>query len=236
MNREFKNPLPGATVKLFNRCTGELQETKADQNGKYKFWLGAECAFAVVGTKENFRDNAVSFTTVGKGCAAGTINIDIPLDIDTKLATLLNLSTPMREGMVIELENIYYDFDKYYIRKDAEEDLEAVYQLMVNNPEMKGEIGAHTDSRASHKYNDKLSENRAKAAVEWLVKRGVSRDRLTYKGYGETKLKNQCADGVDCTPTEHQRNRRVEFKVTYLGNTLESKERPEYQSETTNKP
>ena len=129
------------------------------------------------------------------------------------------------DGMVIELYNIYFDLDKYYIRADATSDLNILLGLLTKYPNMKGTLAAHTDSRASHKYNVILSRNRAKSSVKYLTERGINKNRLKWKGYGETKLKNRCADGVECSEEEHQRNRRIEFQVTYFDGVINSKER-----------
>jgi len=94
---------------------------------------------------------------------------------------------------------------------------------------MKGELASHTDSRGTFKYNEVLSDNRAKSAMEYLIKRGIDSNRLTYKGYGEYQLKNECADGVECNEVQHQRNRRTEFRITYLDETIISKEKEEWK-------
>ena len=81
---------------------------------------------------------------------------------------------------------------------------------------MKLDIRSHTDSRASFKYNEVLSNNRAKSTIAWLVKNGIESDRFTGKGYGEKQLVNHCSDDVKCTEEEHQMNRRSEFIITDL--------------------
>jgi outer membrane protein OmpA-like peptidoglycan-associated protein len=81
---------------------------------------------------------------------------------------------------------------------------------------MKIDIRSHTDSRQTHRYNEVLSERRAKSTRDWLIKNGISPERLTAKGYGETQLVNKCADGVECTEAEHQLNRRSQFIITAL--------------------
>ena len=84
--------------------------------------------------------------------------------------------------------------------------------ILKDNPTLKIELGSHTDARASDAYNQKLSQNRAKSAVEYIVSKGIDADRLTYKGYGETQLIVKNAK----TEEEHQRNRRTEFKILEL--------------------
>jgi outer membrane protein OmpA-like peptidoglycan-associated protein len=84
---------------------------------------------------------------------------------------------------------------------------------MQDNPDVKVEVGSHTDCRSSSVYNQKLSQNRANASVDYVVSQGISRDRITGKGYGESKLLNECADGVKCSEEQHAINRRTEMKV-----------------------
>lgn len=116
-------------------------------------------------------------------------------------------------NQVFKIENIYYDLNKWDIREDAKLALDKLVRILKENP-ITVEIGSHTDSRASSAYNNSLSQKRAEAAVNYLIQQGIDPGRLSYKGYGETKLINKCADGVPCTETEHQANRRTEFKVT----------------------
>jgi outer membrane protein OmpA-like peptidoglycan-associated protein len=108
---------------------------------------------------------------------------------------------------------ILYNFDKYDIRPDAVVILNKIVKVMNDNPSLKIELGSHTDSRGNDAYNKKLSDNRAKSARDYIAKRISDPKRILYKGYGETKLKNKCDDGVKCTPAEHQENRRTEFII-----------------------
>jgi outer membrane protein OmpA-like peptidoglycan-associated protein len=84
---------------------------------------------------------------------------------------------------------------------------------MKQFPNMRVDVRSHTDSRSSAKHNAILSEQRAKATMNWLVKKGIERARLTSKGFGESRLINNCSDGVECTEAQHQVNRRSEFIV-----------------------
>ena len=116
----------------------------------------------------------------------------------------------------IVIENIYYDYDKWFIREDAKPELDKLVKIMEDNPRIIVELSSHTDSRASGRYNIVLSDKRAHAAVEYILTKGISQDRISAKGYGETKLLNDCKDNVECTEEQHQINRRTEFKVTKL--------------------
>ncbi len=111
------------------------------------------------------------------------------------------------------IEIIYFDFDKSNIRHDAAIDLAKVVEVMKEYPNMKIEIQSHTDSRGSDSYNLALSDRRAKSTLEWMVKEGISRDRLTAKGYGETQLVNGCSNDVPCSEEDHQLNRRSAFII-----------------------
>ena len=119
-------------------------------------------------------------------------------------------------GKAIEVENIYYDLNKADIRADAAVELDKLVKLLVENPNISIELSSHTDSRGSDVYNLNLSQRRAESAVAYIIDQGISADRITAKGYGETKLNNDCANGVPCSDEDHQANRRTEFAVTEI--------------------
>ncbi len=115
---------------------------------------------------------------------------------------------------ILNLKSIYFDLDKSFIRQDAAIELDKVIEIMKTHPNIKIDIRSHTDSRASFKYNIKLSERRAESTLNYIVKKGdISRSRLISSGYGETQLLNKCADGVTCSEAAHQLNRRSEFII-----------------------
>ncbi len=111
------------------------------------------------------------------------------------------------------IKHIYYDFDKSYIRDDAQGPLDTLVMMLKDNPTYIVEIGSHTDARGSNRYNNRLSEKRAKAVVNYLANYGISRDQLRYEGYGEKQPTNDCVDEVPCAEDQHQRNRRTEFRI-----------------------
>ena len=116
------------------------------------------------------------------------------------------------------LENIYYDFDEWEIRDDAKSSLDSLVRLMQIYP-VSIELGSHTDCRGTEGYNRELSQKRAESAIAYIISKGIETDRITAKGYGETKLINNCACrmGVICTESEHQENRRTEFRIIDQG-------------------
>ena len=117
---------------------------------------------------------------------------------------------------VFDIKEIYFDLNKSDIRPDAAVELAKIVEVMKEYPKMKIDIRSHTDSRASDAYNLALSDRRAKSTLEWIVKQGIERKRLTAKGYGETRLVNGCSNGVPCTEEEHQANRRSEFIIVSM--------------------
>jgi outer membrane protein OmpA-like peptidoglycan-associated protein len=111
------------------------------------------------------------------------------------------------------VEPILFDNNKYELLEPAIETLSKILLALQNNPAIKVEISAHTDSKGNDGDNLKLSEMRAKSVVDYLVKNGITANRLTSKGFGETKIINRCKNSVDCGELEHALNRRVEFKI-----------------------
>lgn len=118
-------------------------------------------------------------------------------------------------GKRFEFKNLYYDFNKWDIRPDAAKNLDKLATFLKDNPGLKFELGSHTDARGSDPYNLTLSDKRAKSAVDYMVANcGVDYESITSKGYGETQLINKCDDGVACSESDHQLNRRTEIKIT----------------------
>lgn len=114
---------------------------------------------------------------------------------------------------LIGIKMVYFDLDKWNIRQDAAYELEKIASILDENPTLKIDVRAHTDSRQTAAYNAKLSERRAQSIIAWLVQRGIAANRLSGRGYGESQLTNRCSDGVSCSDDEHQANRRSEFVV-----------------------
>ncbi len=225
INKKYKNGLANAEVTLVNKCTGDYLSVLTDIDGNFTFPLDKNpCDYDIVGKKEKFEENALIISTIDTSFQ-DCYKVLIPLTfIETNIPDKISSSFTLTEGMILELQHVYFDLDKYKIRPDGFSELVELYNLLRKYPEMVGELSGHTDRRNTHKYNETLSLNRAKAAKTFLVNLGIKSERILVAGYGETQLKNHCADGVNCSDEEHQRNRRVEFKVLYLGKTLESDE------------
>lgn len=121
-----------------------------------------------------------------------------------------------REGDIekIAVNPIYFDLDKYDITPQAAAEMDKVVVVMAGFKDMVIMIESHTDSRATHAYNRTLSANRAKATYNYIISKGINPGRIvSAKGYGETRLLNNCSDGVECSETEHAINRRSDFII-----------------------
>ena len=118
----------------------------------------------------------------------------------------------MSDENFVKLDLILYDFDKYFLRQASEKELDKLVQYMKERPELIVELSSHTDCRGTNSYNEVLSQNRAQSCVNYIIKKGISKDRIIAKGYGENQLTNKCSDGVNCTEEAHQANRRTELR------------------------
>lgn len=119
-------------------------------------------------------------------------------------------------GKLLNVKPIYFDLGKSEIRPDAGAELDKIVKAMIDNPEMKIELGSHTDARGSDTANLFLSEKRARASANYIISKGIASGRITAKGYGETRLVNKCGNGVTCNEESHRLNRRTEFIVTSI--------------------
>ncbi|WP_431242264.1 OmpA family protein [Flavobacterium sp. P21] len=199
--------LPGAKVTLYENQVIK-NTTTADATGLYKFPVDCKKTYNVRAENQDYETREVS-VTIDK--VSGKTDLPIAL---TKRMCRVTVGDDL--GKCFGIKMIYFDLDKSNIRPEAALDLEKILAVLNDYPAMKLDIRSHTDSRASHKYNEGLSDRRAKSTIQWLIKNGIKADRLTGKGYGETQLVNKCSDDVPCTEEEHQMNRRSEFIITAL--------------------
>lgn len=200
--------LPGAKVTLYDDQMNLKNSAAADGAGLYSFAVDCGKTYYVRAEKPEYTTRELS-VTIEK--TSGKTNLPIALEKATCKVTVGD-----DLGKCFGIKMIYFDLDKSNIRTEAALDLEKILAVLNDYPNMKLDIRSHTDSRASHQYNEALSDRRAKSTIQWLVKNGIVPNRLTGRGYGETELVNKCADGVPCTEEEHQANRRSEFIITAL--------------------
>ena len=114
---------------------------------------------------------------------------------------------------ILVLQPVIFDYESSYLNKQAKKDLLKVVNIMKKNPDLKLECASYTDAKGTEKYNLWMSERRAKRTVDYLVRRGIDPRRISGRGYGESKLINDCTEGEDCTDEQRAVNRRTEFKI-----------------------
>ena len=205
--------LPEATLVLINGLGETVSTVQSDKNAAFSFAdLSCESKFIVRGSKTDYIGDEKRFTTP---------------QTEQKLTLELLLEKDVQEikvgddlAKLLDIPIIYFDFNKYDIRYDAELELQKVLAVMTEYPSMVVDIRSHTDCRASKTYNKKLSNNRALSTRDYLISKGVSSNRLTAMGYGESELVNNCAcepsNQSSCSEAEHQLNRRSEFIVVKM--------------------
>lgn len=185
---EAKKPIKGGTVALYtmeNDVPGSPQRKNNPKGNRFDFELAKEMPYMVVASAPDYYPDTATLNTVGIR-ESKTFEQRFFLKAKPKPAPEPEFDTIAMEEAIV-LENILYDFDSDRILREAESDLEVVYELMAEYPEMKIELSAHTDNRGDDNYNMDLSQRRAESARRWLVRKEVPRRRIEAKGYGETR-------------------------------------------------
>ena len=200
--------LPGAIILM------KGQEKISPADGKLTFVLEADNDYKILVSKSNYFNRSIEFTTKGLK-SADSLTITIFKEVE------LEKIFPEKE---IVIQNIYYDYDKATLRPESLPILDKLVSFFEENKDLKIEIGSHTDSRGSDKYNEDLSQRRAQSVVDYFIAKGVPSAQLSAKGYGESKLINECANEIECSEDKHQENRRTTFKVISASGVLESGE------------
>lgn len=194
-------PIAGINVTLENKDLAFKSSTMTDDQGNFVLTLPETGTYDLYGRKESY------FSQVEKVSGSDYSR-------DKNLFVKLQMCAEKVDcGKGLGLKNILFDLDKYVIKDLAKLELNRLVRFMQDNPTVKIEVGSHTDCRSSHKYNKTLSQNRANASVNYVVSQEIDRSRISGKGYGETVLLNECADGVKCLESQHDINRRTEMKV-----------------------
>jgi outer membrane protein OmpA-like peptidoglycan-associated protein/tetratricopeptide (TPR) repeat protein len=200
--------LPDTQVILLDNNFKEMQQTISDSNAHYTFSVKCGEVYYVRAIRADYATKEQKVTIARE---SGKTNLSIALE-----KSICKVTVGDDLGKCFGIKMIYFDLDKSFVRKEGAFELEKILDVMKQYPEMKIDVRSHTDSRQTFAYNEKLSDRRAKATIEWLVKNGIAAERLTGKGYGETQLVNHCSDNVKCTEEEHQANRRSEFIISAM--------------------
>lgn len=202
-DKDTGEPISGATVQFFTKNDSLYVNLNTDENGYYESPVDYFSAYRIRAEKAEYgSEESISESEMEEQ----EINFELERDQlqivpGTDLAKFLNI------------ENIYFDFDKSNIRPSEYLKLEKLLTVLEEYPNMKIDIRSHTDSRGSDAYNEALSDRRAQSTLEYLMEKGIDKSRLTAKGYGEYQLVNECSSGVPCNEVQHQENRRSEFII-----------------------
>ncbi len=206
--------LPNTKVSLYDEKGELMQDYITGNDGKFLFRVYENESYSLVGESDGYLVSRQSYSTRGKSVDPKTLtNLITNITLDTTVVL-----EKIELNKIFALENIYYEFNKWDIRPDAARELDKLVQLLTDNPEIKIELASHTDSIDDREYNLRLSQRRAESAVQYIVQRGISPDRLIAKGYGEDRpiARNTNPDGTD-NPEGRQKNRRTEFKILEVG-------------------
>lgn len=191
--------IQGVEIILRNENRPGEKSVLSDVDGDFMFYLKQASGFVLRGRKDGYFSNEVSISSS---------------DYDRNKSLFVDFHMCVNPcGQSIKLDNIIFDLGRWDILAAASQDLIYVVELMEDNPSIKVEMSSHTDARGRDDFNQVLSQKRAQSTVDYLLTKGISRERLLVRGAGESELLNRCKDGVDCTEEEHTVNRRTEFKV-----------------------
>ena len=202
-DKDTKELIPGALVQVLDTNGNQLQITAAkEDDASFSFQIPCNTEIKLVGTNDGYLKEERDLKTLN--------------DLDTD-PIVENLDmTPefimVGDELLININVIYFDFDKSNIRSDAAEELDKVVEVMKKYPELDIFATSHTDERGGSRYNMRLSERRAKSTVDYILSKGIDAERIKSEGKGETEPAVDCK-GKECTEEEHQLNRRTNFKV-----------------------
>lgn len=195
--------MAGALVKVIDPATNAVLVTRTTgPDGLYSFTLEDHRALKVEAAAEGFLEGSASMGTPSN-----------PEEVQMRYPDLCLQPVAPKPEEVYVLENVYYDFNKATLKPESYPALDSLVQVLNAHPDMKVEIGSHTDNKGAEEYNQQLSEARAQSVVAYLQEKGIAADRLVAKGYGESvPVAPNELDGKD-NPEGRAKNRRTEFKI-----------------------
>ena len=195
------NPINAASVTMYDSKGNKVLSKVTDSDGTVEFIVECGEGSALEVSMDGYESKRVTV----EGSEEEEVAVAIALD-------------PIEEIVAVDrvnLDPIYFDFDKSNITSQAAFELDKLVQVMQKYPEMVISVSSHTDSRGSASYNMALSDRRAKTTVSYVVSKGIDRSRITGSGKGESEPKEDCGSG--CTEEQHQMNRRSDFIIVSGG-------------------
>ncbi len=202
-NSKVLGKKPLADAKVVINIGGKKREMTVNTEGVVSIDLEDNMEYKFLGSKNGYLNNQNTFSAKGLG--------KDPANPVQKYEVEIVLDKIFKDREIV-LENIYYDYDKWDIRADAQPTLNKLAETLAQNPQIKIQLNSHTDCRGNDTYNATLSQKRAESAVNYLISRGLDASRLAAKGYGESLPTMSCACNK-CSEDEHQANRRTAFQI-----------------------
>ncbi len=215
LNKKTDHPIDSSKVQLTDMLSDQQQMRYTNDSGYAYHVVPCNSHYTIKGSRHGYKSDSTGL--VFPDCLkSDTMDIILYLDppAGSKVSPPVNRTSRFKIGDTFVLNDLYYDLDKYNIRSDAAKVLDSLIDILNQYPEIDIELSSHTDSRGSDLYNEKLSQNRATSAVNYLIKNGISSKRLKARGYGEKRLRNHCSNGIKCPEPMHQLNRRTEVRIT----------------------
>ncbi len=213
LDKETKKTIPNALITIINAKGKELEKTNANKKGEFKFIVDCDTDYKLIANKEKYSNGEKLFSSQFK-------HIPLNIYLQNKEISSSEVKTNERGETIIDINSIYFNYNKFDIRPDAQIELDKVVLIMKKYPQIKIIGGSHTDSRGKKLYNKLLSTNRARSVVQYIVNQGINPIRISARGYGESRIKNRCTNYVKCSEEEHQQNRRTEFVVANINKTI----------------
>lgn len=231
-----KKAISNAKVTIFNKSE-VIENIITDEKGKFAFKnLGADknYLFAIDDSDQRFSSITKIYVADSRGRiykeikrnSSGKFQFDLlevdrtalgDYSVDDPWLEVLEMKNKQKQQAITIIESLYYAYGDYKIDAAGQNILDKVITVLNSNKNLSIELSSHTDSRSSDAYNMTLSQKRAKAAVDYIISKGIEKTRLKAVGYGETKLLNNCKNDAPCTEEEHAKNRRTEFKIVEVG-------------------
>lgn len=199
-------PIPFADIKVSDLFGAPVATIKSDEKGNFDLVLPCNKQFDIEFSKKDFSTEHLQFATPEKKGEAKE---------DVRLTSFASLVVKDNNGIEkIKVDPIFFGYNKWDVTPQAEVELQKILFAMQTFPSIKIKIESHTDARGKDAYNLTLSDNRAKSTMAYLLAKGIDPSRIESAiGYGESRLKNKCKNGVKCTEEEHFVNRRSDFII-----------------------
>jgi len=205
IDNDSRNPIEGATVALYDDKGNKMVSKASNADGIAEFIV--EC------------EQNTELEVVADGYKSKKMMVSGTNEEENKVQVALDPIDDIIVADKVNLEPIFFEFDKSNITSQAAFELDKLVQIMNKYPDIAIEVAAHTDSRGSEAYNEQLSDRRAKTTVQYVISKGIDESRISGEGKGESEPKVDC--GANCTKEQHQMNRRSEFTIVTGGPQVE---------------